>query len=457
VYISCSPSFGRVDTGEFTRVMQVWMDGPKEGEQEMYTPVGHVAAAFALDGPNQACQTACAASSQAIGEALDIVRCGEADVMVAGGSHSMIHPLGITGFNRLTALSHRNDSPRTASRPFDATRDGFVIGEGAGLVVLEELEHAKKRGATISAELTGYGTTADAYRMTDPHPEGRGAIRAMADAISDANLRPTDIGYINAHGTSTRINDATETLAIKSVFGDAARKLMVSSTKSMTGHMLGAAGGVETAISALALHRSVLPPTINYETPDPECDLDYVPNVAREKRVRHALSNSFGFGGQNISLIVSRFDKKLAKERRERQDLADPTNWLAIAAPDDIGRIKARWDLPSIYLDFLTRFSPINVLFESPRFWNCFELFGAAELIEAQAGYSFDPDTQQPFDYWPVQLVVIASHDGDPFVIDLSKSDGADAPIETAEHGAGVWTFHRVAGSFCEFLEQLLK
>jgi 3-oxoacyl-[acyl-carrier-protein] synthase II len=298
---------GRVSTGEFTRVMQVWMDGPKEGEQEMYTPVGHVAGVFALEGPNQACQTACAASSQAIGEALDIVRCGEADVMVAGGSHSMIHPLGITGFNRLTALSQRNDSPRTASRPFDATRDGFVIGEGAGLVVLEELEHAKKRGANIYAELTGYGTTADAYRMTDPHPEGRGAIRAMADALTDAGLRPTDIGYINAHGTSTQANDSTETAAIKAVFGDYARKLPISSSKSMLGHLIAAAGVVELVISVIALRKGVVPPTINYQNPDPECDLDYVPNSAREVRFRHVLSNSFGFGGQNIALIASRF------------------------------------------------------------------------------------------------------------------------------------------------------
>jgi 3-oxoacyl-[acyl-carrier-protein] synthase II len=284
-----------------------WMVGTKEGEQEMYTPVGHVAAAFALDGPNQACQTACAASSQAIGEAAEIVRWGEADVMVAGGSHSMIHPLGITGFNRLTALSHRNDSPRTASRPFDATRDGFVIGEGAGLVVLEELEHAKKRGATIYAELTGYGTTADAYRMTDPHPEGRGAIRAMADAVVDAGLKPTDIGYINAHGTSTQANDSTETAAIKGVFGDYAYKVPISSSKSMLGHLIAAAGVVELVISVTALRKGVIPPTINYQHPDPVCDLDYVPNSAREVRFRHVLSNSFGFGGQNIALIASRF------------------------------------------------------------------------------------------------------------------------------------------------------
>ncbi|MBA4067256.1 MAG: beta-ketoacyl-[acyl-carrier-protein] synthase II [Isosphaera sp.] len=297
----------KVDAAEFTKVMQVWMDGPREGEQEMYTPAGHLAAAFALDGPNQACQTACAASSQALGEALEIIRAGDADVMVAGGSHSMIHPLGVTGFNRLTALSQRNDSPRTASRPFDATRDGFVIGEGAGLVVLEELEHAKRRKATIYAELTGYGTTADAYRMTDPHPQGRGAIRAMADALADANLKPADVGYINAHGTSTQANDSTETAAIKAVFGDLAKKVPISSSKSMLGHLIAAAGVVELVISVVALRKGVVPPTINYANPDPACDLDYVPNQAREVRFRHVLSNSFGFGGQNVALIASRF------------------------------------------------------------------------------------------------------------------------------------------------------
>jgi 3-oxoacyl-[acyl-carrier-protein] synthase II len=300
---------GPVNPGEFTRVMLEWMDGPREGEQEMYTPAGHVAGAFALDGPNFACQTACAASSQAIGEALDLIRCGDADVMVAGGSHSMIHPLGVSGFNRLTALSQRNQSPQTASRPFDATRDGFVIGEGAGLVVLEELEHAKKRGAQIYAELTGYGTTSDAYRMTDPHPQGRGALRCMKDAIADAGIKPTDIGYINAHGTSTQANDSTETAAIKAVFGDYAKQLPISSSKSMLGHLIAAAGVVELVISVMALRRGVIPPTINYVHPDPVCDLDYVPNQAREVRFRHVLSNSFGFGGQNISLVASRFSE----------------------------------------------------------------------------------------------------------------------------------------------------
>ncbi len=283
------------------------LNGPQEAEQEMYIPSGYLANEFALEGPFASCQTACAASSQAIGEAVEMIRTGEADVMLAGGSHSMITPLGISGFNRLTALSQRNSSPATASRPFDLTRDGFVIGEGAGLIVLEELESARGRGANILAELTGYGSTADAYRMTDPHPEGKGAIRAMVDALADARLNPSDIGYINAHGTSTQANDSAETKAIKVVFGSFAKQVPISSSKSMLGHLIAAAGVVELVIAVMALRGGVIPPTINYETPDPECDLDYVPNRAREVRFRHALSNSFGFGGQNISLVVSEF------------------------------------------------------------------------------------------------------------------------------------------------------
>lgn len=302
------PAF-KVNSGKFTQDMLEMLDGPAEAELEMHTTGGHLADEFDLAGPNYSCQTACAASSQAIGEAMEIIRFGEADIMLAGGSHSMIHPLGVTGFNLLTALSQRCDSPRTASRPFDLTRDGFVLGEGAGILVIEELEHAKKRGATIYAELTGYGTTADAFRMTDPHPEGRGAIRCMADALSDAKLSPTDIGYINAHGTSTQANDATETAAVKALFGEHAKRVPISSSKSMLGHLIAAAGVVELIISTTALRRGVLPPTINYETPDPVCDLDYIPNAAREAKARHVLSNSFGFGGQNISLVVSEFSK----------------------------------------------------------------------------------------------------------------------------------------------------
>ena len=225
--------------------------------------------------------------------------------MLAGGSHSMIHPFGVTGFNLLTALSTRNEAPDKASRPFDLHRDGFVLGEGAGMLVLEELEHARRRGATIYAEMTGYGSTADAFRVTDSHPDGRGAIACIRAALKDSGLTPADIGYINAHGTSTQVNDRVETLAIKKVFGDGAYQMPVSSSKSMMGHLIAAAGAVELIICVMAIRSGVLPPTINYETPDPECDLDYIPNAAREKRVRHVLSNSFGFGGQNISLIVS--------------------------------------------------------------------------------------------------------------------------------------------------------
>jgi 3-oxoacyl-[acyl-carrier-protein] synthase II len=280
----------------------------REFEQELHTTPGHLAAYFDLEGPNYNCLTACAASSQAIGEATEMIRHGDADLMLAGGAHSMIHPLGVTGFNLLTALSTRNDAPAKASRPFDAQRDGFVLGEGAGMLVLEELEHAKKRGASVFAEITGYGSTADAFRVTDSHPEGRGAIACLKEALKDSQLNPDDIGYINAHGTSTQINDKVETLALKQVLGETAYKIPASSSKSMLGHLIAAAGAVELIISVLAMRRGVLPPTINYDTADPECDLDYIPNVAREKRVRHVLSNSFGFGGQNVSLIASRFD-----------------------------------------------------------------------------------------------------------------------------------------------------
>ena len=281
----------------------------KEFEQEPHTTPAHLAEYYDLEGPNYNCLTACAASSQAIGEATELIRDGDADVMLSGGAHSMIHPLGMTGFNLLTALSTRNDAPTQASRPFDLKRDGFVLGEGAGMVVLEDLEHAKARHAHIYGEITGYGTTADAFRITDSHPEGRGAIACIAQAVADSGLAGADIGYINAHGTSTQVNDQVETLAIKTVFGDQAYRIPVSSSKSMLGHLIAAAGAVELIITVMALNRGILPPTINYEYPDPDCDLDYVPNQARERRVRHALSNSFGFGGQNISLIVSRFDR----------------------------------------------------------------------------------------------------------------------------------------------------
>jgi 3-oxoacyl-[acyl-carrier-protein] synthase II len=280
----------------------------REYEQELHTPPAHLADHFGLEGPNYGCLTACAAGTQAIGEATELIRRGDADLMLAGGAHSMLHPFGVTGFNLLTALSTRNDAPQKASRPFDRLRDGFVMGEGAGLLVLEELEHARRRGALIYAELAGYGSTADAFRVTDSHETGRGAIACMRAALADAALAPEQVGYINAHGTSTRVNDLVETLAIKAVFGEAAYRIPISSSKSMLGHLIGAAGAVELVISILALRQGVLPPTINYEVPDPACDLDYIPNVAREQRARHALSNSFGFGGQNASLIVSRFE-----------------------------------------------------------------------------------------------------------------------------------------------------
>lgn len=276
-------------------------------EQEPYQVINHLSETFGAAGPVSNCLTACAASSQAIGEAAEIIRRGDADVMLSGGTHSMIHPLGVAGFNLLTALSTRNDAPEKASRPFDKERDGFVLSEGAGVLILEELEHAKKRGAKIYAEFSGYGATADAFRLTDPHPEGRGAIRAMRHAIEDAGIGTGAVGYINAHGTSTELNDSIETQAVKNVFGAGAYKVPMSSIKSMLGHMIAAAGAVELIASVLTIRDGVIPPTINYEHKDEACDLDYVPNRAREAKVDTVLSNSFGFGGQNIALIVKRF------------------------------------------------------------------------------------------------------------------------------------------------------
>lgn len=297
----------RIDYDKFIAGGMKEFSPEREYEQELHTTPAHVANRYHLEGPNYNCLTACAASSQAIGEATETIRHGDADIMLAGGSHSMIHPLGVTGFNLLTALSTNNDNPQGASRPFDLHREGFVLGEGAGMLILEDLEHAKKRGANIYAEITGYGSSADAFRLTDSHPDGRGAIACIQGAVNDSRLSPDQIGYVNAHGTSTQVNDRVETLAIKKVFGEGAMSLPVSSTKSMLGHLIAAAGAVELIISIQAILKGVLPPTINYETPDPELDLDYIPNKAREKKVDHVLSNSFGFGGQNISLIVSRF------------------------------------------------------------------------------------------------------------------------------------------------------
>ncbi|MGO8691031.1 MAG: beta-ketoacyl-[acyl-carrier-protein] synthase family protein [Thermoguttaceae bacterium] len=296
-----------LDLGRFTRAGLEMLHPIAELEQEPNMPAAHLASLFNAQGPNINCLTACAASSQAVGEAVEIIRRDEADVMLAGGAHTMIHPFGVTGFNLLTALSTRNDEPARASRPFDRDRDGFVLGEGAGMVVLEELERARARGARIYGEMIGYGSTADAFRITDTHPEGRGAISCIKMALADGGAGIDDVDYINAHGTSTTVNDKVETLAIKQVFGPRAYKIPVSSTKSMMGHLIAAAGATELIICLLAIRDNVVPPTINYETPDPECDLDYVPNVARQSRCDVALSNSFGFGGQNITLLCRRF------------------------------------------------------------------------------------------------------------------------------------------------------
>jgi 3-oxoacyl-[acyl-carrier-protein] synthase II len=268
---------------------------------------GLVSIRFGAKGPNSSVVTACASGNHAIGDASKIIERGDADVMIAGGAEAIIVPLTIAGFCSMKAMSTRNDDPQKASRPFDAGRDGFVCGEGAGIVVLESLEHAVRRDARIYAEVVGYGMTGDAHHMTAPDPEGDGATRAMKIALASAGVGPTAIGYINAHGTSTPYNDKFETIAIKRVFGDHARRLAVSSTKSMTGHLLGAAGGIEAIATVLALHHGLLPPTINYETPDPDCDLDYIPNQARKVDVEYALSNAFGFGGTNATLAFRKY------------------------------------------------------------------------------------------------------------------------------------------------------
>ncbi|HHN66360.1 MAG TPA: beta-ketoacyl-[acyl-carrier-protein] synthase II [Nitrospirae bacterium] len=270
---------------------------------------GRVSIRFGAKGPNSAVVTACSSGSHAIGDAFKIIQRGDADVMIAGGSEAVISPLGVAGFTVMKALSRRNDEPEKASRPFDAERDGFVMAEGAGIVILEELEYARKRGARIYAEIVGYGMTGDAYHITSPSPDGDGAARCMSLAVKDAGVQPQEVDYINAHGTSTKYNDELETLAIKNVFGEHAHKLAVSSTKSMTGHLLGAAGGVEAVICVLSICNSIVPPTINLDNPDPECDLDYVPHRAREMEVRYALSNSFGFGGTNACLLFKKFEE----------------------------------------------------------------------------------------------------------------------------------------------------
>ncbi|MHC4953238.1 MAG: beta-ketoacyl-[acyl-carrier-protein] synthase family protein [Planctomycetota bacterium] len=278
-------------------------------KQERYHQAGsHLGRAVGAAGPNWVCITACAAGNHAIGEAMWAIRRGDADVILAGGTHSQIDPMSVSGYSTLGALSERNDEPTKASRPFDRKRDGFVLGEGSGVLVLEELEHAKARGATIHAELIGYGNSADSYRVTDPHPEGAGAELAMREALRGAKLKPADIDYINAHGTSTAQNDRGEAQAIGRIFGPKGEAPPVSSVKSMIGHMIAAAGAIEAMACVHALRDGILPPTINYENPDPECDLDVVPNEAREAPIRYALNNSFGFGGQNIVTVFKRFD-----------------------------------------------------------------------------------------------------------------------------------------------------
>lgn len=283
------------------------MEAIRELGQEPNMPSAHLAQLFQVRGPCMSCLTACAASTQAIGEATELIRDGQTDVMITGGCHSMIHVLGITGFNRLTALSTRNDNPQASSRPFDRDRDGFVVAEGAGIIILEELENAKQRGAPIFGEILGYGCTTDAFRVTDQHETGRGGIAAVRLAMEDAQLSVNDIDYISAHGTGTNENDSIETLVIKTVFGDRAYQVPISSVKSMMGHLIAAAGVVELITCVLAIRDQVLPPTINLENPDPQCDLDYVPNEARKARVEIAMSNSFGFGGQNDTVIVGRY------------------------------------------------------------------------------------------------------------------------------------------------------
>ncbi len=269
---------------------------------------GHISMRYGMKGPNYATVSACATASHAIGDAVRLLRYGDADVMLAGGSEAAITPMGVGGFNALKALSTRNDDPQHASRPFDKQRDGFVMGEGAGVLVLETLDHALARGAKIYAEIRGVGFTADAHHITAPAPGGEGAVRAMRRAIEDGELQLEEIDYINAHGTSTQYNDKSETQAIKTLFGDHAYKLNVSSTKSMTGHLLGAAGAVELAATVLAVHHDVIPPTINYEEPDPECDLNYTPNQPEKRRVYAAISNTFGFGGHNACITVSKYE-----------------------------------------------------------------------------------------------------------------------------------------------------
>jgi 3-oxoacyl-[acyl-carrier-protein] synthase II len=296
-----------MDWGRWAQLAFEQMDPMRELEQEPNMPAAHIAMLTGARGPTRSCLTACAASTQSVGEAMSMIRRGDADVIIAGGAHSMIHPLGLMGFNRLTALSTRNDSPQTASRPFSATRDGFILGEGAAVVILESLNSAKKRGVKILAELIGYGSSSDAFRVTDMHEEGRGAVQAITAALSDAGISYKDVDYINAHGTSTAENDSIETKAIKTAFKERAKSIPVSSVKSMLGHLIGSAGAAELITCVCAIRDNILPPTMNLKDPDPELDLDYIPNEPRKTAVNIVINESFGFGGQNNVVIIKRF------------------------------------------------------------------------------------------------------------------------------------------------------
>jgi len=298
-----------MDWGKWAEVAFGKMSPMRELEQEPNMPAAHIAMLTGARGPTRSCLTACAASTQAVGEAMMIIRRGDADVMIAGGAHSMIHPLGLTGFNRLTALSTRNDSPETASRPFTASRDGFILGEGAAMLILESENSAKKRGVKILAEVIGYGSSSDAFRVTDMHEDGRGAIQSMTLALADAGISYKDVDYINTHGTSTMENDSIETKAIKAVFKEEAKNTPASSVKSMFGHLIGAAGAAELITCVLAIRDNIVPPTMNLNDPDPELDLDYVPNEPRKCQVDVVMNESFGFGGQNNVVIVKRYQE----------------------------------------------------------------------------------------------------------------------------------------------------
>ena len=294
---------------QFTEHALKIFDPDAEREMEPDMPAIHLSERLHAEGPVGNCISACVSATQAIGEAARLIQFDEADVMLCGGAHSTIHPFGVTGFQRLSALSQRNDDPQAAVRPFDIDRDGFVIGEGAAMLVIEELQHALNRGADILGEITGYGSAQDAWRVTDSHPQGRGTAAAMRRALADSGLNPDDIGYINAHGTGTVVNDKVETHAIRQVFGTQAYRIPVSSTKSMLGHATTACGAIEAVVCLISLNSGVIPPTVNHDNPDPECDLDYVPHTAREWACRHMLTDNIGFGGQNAALVISRYDE----------------------------------------------------------------------------------------------------------------------------------------------------